>query len=120
MRALMARTCGGPEVLGIAEIGPPVPSQDQLLVRVEYAGLNFSGVDHRRGERGTPLPMVMGTEGSGQVVAPGARTERFANGDRVAWWLPGTPSSCAELAAIPAARARSASRTGPTPKSRSR
>ena len=105
MRALMARTYGGPEVLEIAEIDPPAPPEDHLLVRVELAGLNFSDIDHRRGERSTPLPMVMGTEGCGRVVQAGPRTEGFGVGDRVAWWLPGAPSSCAELAAIPAARA---------------
>ena len=119
MRALMARTCGGPEVLGIAEIGPPVPLQDQLLVGVEYPGLNFSDVDHRRGERGTPLPMVMGTEGSGQVVAPGARTERFANGDRVRLVAAGYARQLRGVGGD-SGRARFASRTGPTPKSRSR
>ena len=105
MRALMAKSYGGPEVLAIAEIEPPAPADDQLLVRVEYAGLNFSDVDHRRGERGTPLPMVMGTEGCGRVVKAGSGTRDFGVGDQVAWWLPGTPGSCAELAAIPAARA---------------
>ncbi|MDE2862582.1 MAG: alcohol dehydrogenase catalytic domain-containing protein, partial [Chloroflexota bacterium] len=101
----MARAYGGPEVLEIADVAPPSPAEDQLLVRVELAGLNFSDIDHRRGERGTPVPMIMGTEGSGRVVQVGAQTEGFAIGDRVSWWLPGTPSSCAELAAIPAARA---------------
>ncbi|MXX99830.1 MAG: zinc-binding dehydrogenase [Chloroflexi bacterium] len=105
MRALMARTHGGPEVLEIADVAPPEPAEDQLLVRVELAGLNFSDIDHRRGERGTPVPMILGTEGSGRVVQTGGLTEGFAVGDRVVWWLPGTPSSCAELAAIPAARA---------------
>ena len=105
MRALMARSYGGPEVLEIAETDPPSPTADQLLVRVELAGLNFSDVDHRRGERGTPVPMIMGTEGCGRVVEAGEETAGFAIGSRVAWWLPGTPSSCAELAAVPAARA---------------
>ena len=101
----MAARYGGPEVLEVGEVPDPKIEPDQLLVRVEYAGLNFSDIDHRRGERGTPLPMILGTEGCGTVVEVGGKAPWFTVGDAVVWWLPGLPSSCSELAAIPAQRA---------------
>ncbi len=90
-------------MLEIADIDAPVPADVQLLVWVEYAGLDYSDIDHRRGERGKPVPMIMGTEGCGRVIATAVAVDGFSVGDEVARWVPGSLSSCAELAAIPAA-----------------
>jgi NADPH2:quinone reductase len=48
----------------------------------------------------TPLPMVLGMEGAGEVVELGAGVEGLAIGDRVAWCI--TRGAYAEYAVVPA------------------
>ncbi|KAJ6550016.1 chaperonin 10-like protein [Mycena capillaripes] len=71
----------------IEDRGVPTPGPEELLVRVEAAGLN--PVDAHIGKRPIPswadMPTVPGAEASGVVVAVGNKVEGFKVGDRVAF-----------------------------------
>jgi NADPH:quinone reductase-like Zn-dependent oxidoreductase len=69
MGAVVLRSHGGPEVLEWAEIPRPVPTGDEILVRVEACGLNHLDLWTRRGLPGRTLdfPHVLGNEPVGIV-----------------------------------------------------
>ncbi|KAJ7192629.1 chaperonin 10-like protein [Mycena pura] len=71
----------------IEDRGVPVPGPEELLVRVEAAGLN--PVDARIGKIPIPMwadnPTVLGAEASGVIVALGNDVKRFKVGDRIAF-----------------------------------
>lgn len=85
MRAIVAKTVGGPEVLSIVEVPKPTPGPEQLLVRVHAAALNRADILQRRGKY--PLPPdespILGLEIAGEVVALGQAATHFNIGDRV-------------------------------------
>jgi NADPH2:quinone reductase len=84
MHAIQAARTGGPEVLEWREIPTPEPSEGELLVAIEAAGLNYVETYHRRGIYARDLPFVLGGEGAGKVTAVGPGVIDFAVGDRVA------------------------------------
>jgi NADPH2:quinone reductase len=69
MRAVQIDEFGGPEVLRLAEVPAPEPGDDELLVRVERAGLNFGDTHQRRNQyiAKHTLPVVLGGEVAGTV-----------------------------------------------------
>lgn len=74
-----------------------------MLVDVAFAGVNFADVVMRRGEAMTPLPLVIGVEGSGVVRAVGPDVDALRVGDRIAWTPSKTAASIgsyAELAVV--------------------
>lgn len=89
MHAVVFERNGGPEVLAYEEVRDPVPGENQVLVRVEAAGINYRDIYERNGHGyGSKPPAVIGVEGAGTVVD---------TGERVAWI--GVPGSYAELVA---------------------
>ena len=74
---------GGPEVLSLTEVADPAIADNEVLVSVSHAGVNFADVKvrRRRGQAGD----IVGIEGAGVVVAVGAYVTDIAVGDRVAW-----------------------------------
>lgn len=108
MKAYLLERHGGLETLRPREVPEPVPSADQVVVRVEAIGLNWAEVQSRRGLYGwaPPLPYVLGMEATGEIVAVGAAAGGRALGERV---IVGTQYGCyAEQIAIPARLARPA------------
>jgi NADPH2:quinone reductase len=76
MKAVRIHETGGPEVLGVEEVGVPAPGPDELLIRVGAAGVNFTDVMARQGVYLSPgaapeLPAILGTEVAGVVAAAG-------------------------------------------------
>ncbi len=74
MRAVVTEQPGGPSVLAIGEVPPPVPGPGQLLVRVRAAALNHADMLQREGEF-PPAPgesPILGVELAGDVVGGGA------------------------------------------------
>ena len=63
------------------ELAPPGPGE--LLVRVGAAGLCHSDLSVIDGSRPRVMPMVLGHEAAGEVVASGGDTPGFATGDHV-------------------------------------
>ena len=104
MRAILIRSKGGPDVLELSDEPEPTPGEDQLLVALEAAGVNYRDVYEREG-RGAAygrakVPLIVGAEGAGTVLRGAGE---FAEGDRVAWAA--APASYAERVAVPAANA---------------
>jgi NADPH2:quinone reductase len=85
MRAIRFTTTGGPEVLELVDIEVPAPGPGQVLVAVEYAGVNFIDTYQRSGLYAMPLPSGNGLEGVGVITAVGEGVTTRQVGQRVAW-----------------------------------
>ncbi|MGW0035715.1 NADP-dependent oxidoreductase [Gordonia sp. NPDC003376] len=79
---------GGPEVQALFDRPDPEPSRDEVLIRVDVAGVN--PLDHilRAGgvpglDGGRPFPRVLGMEAAGRVLALGDDVEGLEVGDEV-------------------------------------
>jgi NADPH:quinone reductase len=69
MRAIQMTEFGGPEVLKLVELPTPEPGDDEVLIRVTRAGINFADTHTRTNSyvRKAKLPLVPGGEVSGVV-----------------------------------------------------
>jgi NADPH:quinone reductase len=87
MRAAALDRFGGPEVLTIHELPVPEVGPGEILIAVHTAGVGGWDADMRGGwspgGRKPRFPLVLGSDGSGVVVARGSRVRRFEIGDRV-------------------------------------
>ena len=92
MRAVVFERNGGPEVLEVRDLPEPQAGGDEVVVRVEAAGVNFMDVYEREGTGGygTRPPAVPGAEGAGTIAG---------TGERVAWV--NVPGSYAEAFVAP-------------------
>ena len=102
MKAVRFATTGGPEVLELVDLDPPAAGPGQVLVDVEYAGVNFIDTYHRSGLYPLPLPSGNGLEGVGTITAVGGGVTTREVGQRVAW--ADTVGSYAEQVAVKADR----------------
>jgi NADPH2:quinone reductase len=101
--AIRIHAHGGPEVLRWEEIDVPAPGKGEVLLRHSAIGLNFVDCYERSGLYGGTLPLVLGREGAGVVLAVGPRVKSVQEGDRVAY-VSGTPGAYAEQRVLPADR----------------
>ena len=85
MRYVAATAAGGPEVLTIGTTAVPQPKPDEVLIRVQAAGVNRPDVAQRKGLYPAPpgASPIIGLEVAGEVVARGSEAHGFALGDRV-------------------------------------
>lgn len=85
MRAAAFFEYGPAEVLRHAEVPDPAIGPEDVLVRVLACGVNHSDLDSRAGTSRWPfeLPMVLGAEFAGTVVAAGAEASSVRAGDLV-------------------------------------
>jgi NADPH2:quinone reductase len=85
MKAIVVHEFGGPEVLRLEDLPDPSPGPDEVLVRVEAAGVNPVDTYIRNGTHAVrpQLPYVPGSDGAGEIEAVGASVTRLAAGDRV-------------------------------------
>lgn len=108
MKAMAIARFGGPETLQLIDFPEPVPAAGEVLVNIEYAGVNFIDVYMRNGEYAkshtyqTPLPMTIGMEGGGRVAALGEGVTDLKVGDRVVYCL--VRGSYAPRVVVPACR----------------
>ena len=103
MKAIVIPKHGGPEVLQGTEIGDPKPGPGEVVVRVRACALNHLDLWVRRCLNGVtfPLPLVPGSDISGEVAVVGAAVQRVRAGDKVIL-APGV--SCGQCAACAAGR----------------
>jgi NADPH2:quinone reductase len=101
MKAIRVDEPGGPDELRLEEVPDPEPREDEALVRLEAAGVNFIDVYHRSGAYPLGFPLVPGQEGAGTVAAVGPGVTEVEVGDRVAFAT--GAGAYAELASVPAA-----------------
>ena len=75
VKVVLIERLGGPEVLSVREVPPPVVAQGQELVRVEAGGINFADIMTARGgyPRTPSPPLVAGREFSGTRESDGSR-----------------------------------------------
>ncbi|UII73436.1 quinone oxidoreductase [Pseudomonas sp. HN11] len=101
MKAVMINAFGGPEVLAVQEVSLARPGPGQALVQVMAAGVNFMDTGARRGlgAAASPLPLTLGAEGAGVVLAIGPDVTDVVPGDRVAWYY--VPGSYAQQVIAP-------------------
>jgi NADPH:quinone reductase len=100
---MVVRRFGGPEVIEWEEFDPGAPGPGELLVASEAIGLNFIDTYFRSGLYPAELPLALGSESAGHVVAVGPGVTRFAPGDRVG--CVSAPGAYATHRVIPADRA---------------
>ncbi len=102
MKAIRIHTPGDPEALKFDDVPEPTPGPGQALVKLAAAGVNFIDVYFRTGMYKAPLPLTLGLEGAGVVIAVGTGVTDVKIGDTVAWT--GVPGSYAQMAVVPADR----------------
>ncbi|HFB52431.1 MAG TPA: quinone oxidoreductase, partial [Anaerolineae bacterium] len=100
MKAIRVHKTGGIEQLKLEEIPVPQPAENEILVKIHAAGVNFIDIYHRTGLYPLPLPFVPGLEAAGTVEAVGAGVNDFSVGDRVAYST--QLGAYAEYAVVPA------------------
>jgi NADPH:quinone reductase-like Zn-dependent oxidoreductase len=87
MRAYVLRHYGGPEGSQLMDVPAPAPGPRDILVQVRAAGLNPVDFKFRQGKLRAilrpKLPLVLGNELAGEVIAVGRDVKRFRVGDRV-------------------------------------
>ena len=103
MKAILLDAPGPPSSLRIGELEDPVPSPNEVLVRVHAASLN--PVDFKVAAIGSDLwtyPHVLGVDAAGIIEQAGAKVSDWLPGDRVfyhtTWRRPG---AYAELNTVP-------------------
>lgn len=83
MKAAWIEEFGGPEKIRVGSRLPPERKPGEVLVRLATATLNHRDIYLRRGEAGrVPLPVVLGSDGAGDVLESDSST--FRAGQRVA------------------------------------
>ncbi|HEY9293742.1 MAG TPA: NAD(P)H-quinone oxidoreductase [Microlunatus sp.] len=102
MRAITAAEPGGPEVLRIAELPLPRPSEGEVVIKIAAAGVNWPDVQQRMGRYPAPpgASELLGLECSGVIHEVGAGVQEWRPGDSCVALLPG--GGYAEYAAAPA------------------
>jgi NADPH:quinone reductase len=85
MRAVAIDAFGGPERLVAHELRVPELDPNEVLVRVDTAGVGIWDAKMRRGafSRGKTFPIVLGSEGSGTIAALGDDVRGLSVGDAV-------------------------------------
>ncbi|GBC69088.1 Alcohol dehydrogenase [archaeon HR01] len=83
MKAIVLERQGPPDVLTLRDVEVPRIGEDEVLVRVEAAGVNRLDVWVRSGVYKTEMPRVLGSEAAGVVSEVGGKVSHLSVGDRV-------------------------------------
>lgn len=85
MTYVQANGAGGPEVLGLTAGPVPAPKPDEVLIRVQAAGVNRPDIAQRQGSYPPPpgASPILGLEVAGDIVATGDQVTTLSVGDRV-------------------------------------
>jgi NADPH2:quinone reductase len=108
MRTVRVAEYGGVDRLELVDVDTPRPGPREVLVKLAFAGINYTDVYAREGVYArshtyrTQLPMTLGMEGAGHVSELGPGVEGLAEGEPVAYCL--APASYAEYVVVPAWR----------------
>jgi NADPH2:quinone reductase len=87
MRAAALDRFGGVENLQVKQLPVPEPGPDEVLLRIESAGVGVWDPYEREGEFAKmfgakpSFPYVLGSDGAGTIAAVGAQVHRFKEGD---------------------------------------
>lgn len=109
MRAVIQDRYGAPEVIKVGDVPEPVPSDEQILIRVRAASLNGSDRENLAGDPfyariaglRRPRNPIPGSDVAGVVAAAGASVTEYEPGDEVFGELVGYRGGLAEFVATP-------------------
>ena len=103
MRFIDVPSFGGAEVMQLAQGPLPAPGDNDVLIKVEYAGVNRPDIAQRTGRYNPPpgASPILGLEVAGKVVAKGTNVTQWSVGDPVCALTPG--GGYAEYCVTPAA-----------------
>jgi alcohol dehydrogenase len=86
MRAILTTAHGERDRLQLAKDFPdPQPAPDEVLLRIAATAVNFHDIFTRRGMPGIriSLPLIVGSDLAGEIVAVGDKVSGYKPGDRV-------------------------------------
>jgi len=89
MKAVVIDRFGGPDELVMKDVPVPSIEDDEVLIKVEYAGVGQWDIFEREGGYDEMLglhsefPYILGSEGSGTIYDKGKNVVDFAIGDKV-------------------------------------
>jgi len=86
MKAVRIYSFGGPEVMKLDDLPIPAPGPDDVLIRVEAAGVNPVDYKIRAGKfkpAGLQTPLTLGRDVAGVVEQTGRNVRQFNSGDPV-------------------------------------
>src|SRR5690348_3083410 len=104
MKAVIINEFGPPEVLKNITMEKPVPSDEEVLITIKFAGINPVDAKVRAGTSGMSktlkLPAILGWDVSGIIESVGKNVSQFKNGDEVFGCIgfPGLGKTYAEFA----------------------
>mmetsp|Transcript_17601 Transcript_17601/g.29941 ORF Transcript_17601/g.29941 Transcript_17601/m.29941 type:complete len:381 (+) Transcript_17601:60-1202(+) len=76
MRAVQLNETGGAELLKVSNIKVPAPGDDDVVIRNEFAGVNFIDTYHRTGLYPREKPFTLGVEGAGVLCGFGKNVDK--------------------------------------------
>jgi NADPH:quinone reductase-like Zn-dependent oxidoreductase len=110
MKAIRINEFGGPDVMKLEEIEPPVPAPDEILIKLYASGVNPVDWVVREGGNDVlrsylKLPMTLGWDAAGIIEQVGTNVTDFKKGDEV-YGVPNFPGdgSYAEYVAAKASQ----------------
>lgn len=85
MKAVRIHRFGPPEVISLDDLPKPEPGRGEVVVRVKAAGIGPWDALIRSGKSvlPQPLPLILGSDLSGEVESVGVGVEKFKVGDEV-------------------------------------
>ena len=96
MKAVRIHSHGGLDVLKYDSLDEPVCNSESIKVKIKASALNHLDIWVRNGIPGIniPLPLIMGSDASGEIVEVGSNVNKFNIGDNIVV-QPGTfPDEC--------------------------
>lgn len=85
MKALVIDKFGGPDELMVRDVAIPSIGDNDVLIKVEYAGVGQWDIFEREGGYDEMLglnskfPFILGSEGSGVIYAKGKNVDNFSS-----------------------------------------
>ncbi|KAK4684070.1 NADPH:quinone reductase, partial [Tremellales sp. Uapishka_1] len=101
MKAIQVEEVGGPEKVVLNTIPVPTPKGDEVLIKVDWSGVNFIDTYFRSGLYPKPMPFTLGQDAVGTLVSLPASSDikhGFSLGQRV---LTTAGNAFAEYQAVP-------------------
>ena len=84
MKAVVLRELGAPENLRVEDVTDPQPKANEVVIRLRAAAVNHRDVFIRKGQyAGIKLPIILGSDGAGEVVTAGAEVDQTLIGKAV-------------------------------------
>ena len=88
MKGVEIEKAGGVEVLQYKDLPIPKATEDEVLIKNEFIGVNYIDTYFRTGLYPNPKPMILGREGSGSIASIGANVPasfKYSVGDSVVY-----------------------------------